>query len=125
MDDFTGWAIALASWLLMFLVRPTAGTDRALLVSNPSSPEGAIGSQEGNRAPGKGRFRWSHSPQFDKLRGLGDTDTLSQFQRALGCLGVSHLVAKDPQSKGKVERQFGFWQKRLPALFTVESASNR
>jgi hypothetical protein len=48
-------------------------------------------------------------------RKAGDTDALSQFQRALDCLGVSHLVAKDPQSKGKIERQFGFWQKRLPA----------
>lgn len=54
-------------------------------------------------------------------RKAGDTDTLSQFQRALGCLGVSHLVAKDPQSKGKIERQFGFWQKRLPALMRFES----
>jgi hypothetical protein len=58
-------------------------------------------------------------------RKAGDTDTLSQFQRALGCLGVSHLVAKDPQSKGKIERQFGFWQKRLPALFAMESVGNR
>lgn len=58
-------------------------------------------------------------------RKAGDTDTLSQFQRALGCLGVSHLVAKDPQSKGKIERQFGFWQKRLPALFAMERVSNR
>jgi hypothetical protein len=58
-------------------------------------------------------------------RKAGDTDTLSQFQRALGCLGVSHLVAKDPQSKGKIERQFGFWQKRLPALFAMERVVNR
>lgn len=58
-------------------------------------------------------------------RKAGDTDTLSQFQRALGCLGVAHLVAKDPQSKGKIERQFGFWQKRLPALFAMESVGNR
>jgi hypothetical protein len=58
-------------------------------------------------------------------RKAGDTDTLSQFQRALGCLGVTHLVAKDPQSKGKVERQFDFWQKRLPALFAMESVSSR
>lgn len=58
-------------------------------------------------------------------RKAGDTDTLSQFQRALGCLGVNHIVAKDPQSKGKVERQFDFWQKRLPALFAVEAVSNR
>ena len=58
-------------------------------------------------------------------RKAGDTDTLSHFQRALGCLGVSHLVAKDPQSKGKIERQFGFWQKRLPALFAMESVRSR
>jgi hypothetical protein len=58
-------------------------------------------------------------------RKAGDTDTLSQFQRALGCLGVNHLVAKDPQSKGKIERQFGFWQKRLPALMRVESVRTR
>jgi hypothetical protein len=58
-------------------------------------------------------------------RKAGDTDTLTQFQRALGCLGVSHLVAPDPQSKGKIERQFGFWQKRLPALFRIEAVSNR
>lgn len=58
-------------------------------------------------------------------RKAGDTDTLSQFQRALGCLGVSHLVATDPQSKGKIERRFGFWQKRLPALFRIEGIVNR
>ena len=58
-------------------------------------------------------------------RKAGDTDTLSQFQRALGCLGVSHLVAKDPQSKGKIERRFGFCQKRRPALFAMESVANR
>jgi hypothetical protein len=58
-------------------------------------------------------------------RKAGDTDTLSQFQRALGCLGVSHLVAKDPQSKGKIERQFDFWQKRLPALLAIERVQNR
>lgn len=57
-------------------------------------------------------------------RKAGCSNTLSQFQRALGCLGVSHLVAKDPQSKGKIERQFDFWQKRLPALFRLEGVSN-
>ena len=37
----------------------------------------------------------------------------------------SNLVAKDPQSKGKIERQFGFWQKRLLALFAMEAVTNR
>lgn len=54
-------------------------------------------------------------------RKAGDSNTLSQFQWALGCLGVSYLVAKDPQSKGKIERQFDFWLKRLPALFRLEN----
>ena len=58
-------------------------------------------------------------------RKAGDTNTLSQFQRALGCLGVSHLVATDAQAKGKIERQFGYWQKRLPALFALESVTDR
>ncbi len=57
----------------MFPVGFTAGTDRALLESNPSSPAGAIGSQEGNRAPGKGCFPRSQSLPFDKLRGLGQS----------------------------------------------------
>ena len=73
MDYFTDWRIALAFSYFMFLVRLTAGKDRALLESNPSSPDGAIGSQNGNRAPGKGRFPRSLSPQFDKLRGLGQS----------------------------------------------------
>jgi hypothetical protein len=34
-------------------------------------------------------------------RKVRDTDTLSHFQRALGCLGDCHLVAEDPQSQAK------------------------
>ena len=44
---------------------------------------------------------------------------------AHGGLGVSRLVAKDPRSKGKTERQFGFRQKRRPALFALESVATR
>ena len=56
MEYFTESPIPLASSNPLFPVRPTAGTDRALLESNPSSPEGATGSQDGNRTPGKGRL---------------------------------------------------------------------
>ncbi len=71
----------------MFLVRLTAGTDRAQLESNPRSPDGAIGSQNGNRAPGKGRFPWSHSPRFDKLRGL----VQSPINARLRVVGVTSM----------------------------------
>ena len=40
-------------------------------------------------------------------------DPRSEFQRALRGLGVAHLVAPTPQAKGKIERRFGTFQKRL------------
>ncbi len=43
-------------------------------------------------------------------------DPQSQFQRALHALGVTHLVAPTPQAKGKIERRFGTFQKRLVTL---------
>ena len=47
-------------------------------------------------------------------------DTLSQFQRALSALGVNHRVAPSPQAKGKIERLFGTFQRRLVTLFAYE-----
>ena len=85
MEYCTESPIPLASSHPLFPVRLTAGTDRALLESNPSSPDGAIGSLEGNRAQGKGRFPRSHSPRFDKLRGLGQSP-ISAGRRVLPCL---------------------------------------
>ena len=43
-------------------------------------------------------------------------DPKSQFQRALRALGIAHLVAPTPQAKGKIERRFGTFQKRLVTL---------
>ncbi len=40
----------------------------------------------------------------------------SQFQRAFLALGITHLVAPTPQAKGKIERRFGTFQKRLVTL---------
>ena len=45
-------------------------------------------------------------------------DPRSEFQRALKALGVAHLVAPTPQAKGKIERRFGTFQKRLVTLMT-------
>jgi hypothetical protein len=44
------------------------------------------------------------------------SDPKSEFQRALLGLGVAHLVAPTPQAKGKIERRFGTFQKRLVTL---------
>ncbi len=44
------------------------------------------------------------------------SDPKSEFQRALRALGVAHLVAPTPQAKGKIERRFGTFQKRLLTL---------
>lgn len=43
-------------------------------------------------------------------------DPRSEFQRALRAIGVAHLVAPSPQAKGKIERRFGTFQKRLVTL---------
>ena len=50
-------------------------------------------------------------------------DPRSEFQRALTALGVTHLVAPSPQAKGKIERRFGTFQKRLLALLAYEKVT--
>ena len=57
---------------------------------------------------------FGHTSAQDRL------DTASQFQRALRGLGVNHRVAPSPQAKGKIERLFGTFQKRLVTLFAYE-----
>lgn len=43
-------------------------------------------------------------------------DPRSEFQRALLALNVAHLVAPTPQAKGKIERRFGTFQRRIVTL---------
>lgn len=43
-------------------------------------------------------------------------DPKSQFQQALLGLGIAHIVATSPQAKGKIERRFGTFQRRLVTL---------
>lgn len=45
------------------------------------------------------------------------SDPKSEFQRALRGLDIAHLVAPSPQAKGKIERRFGTFQRRLVTLF--------
>lgn len=57
---------------------------------------------------------FGHTSAQDRL------DTLSQFQRALTALGVNHRVAPSPQAKGKIERLFGTFQRRLVTLLAYD-----
>jgi hypothetical protein len=51
-------------------------------------------------------------------------DPRSEFQRALTALGITHLVAPSPQAKGKIERRFGTFQKRILALLAYEKITD-
>jgi hypothetical protein len=57
---------------------------------------------------------FGHTSTADRL------DTHSQFQRALTALGIAHRVAPDAPAKGKIERRFGYFQKRLVTLLAYE-----
>lgn len=57
---------------------------------------------------------FGHRSPADRL------DTHSQFQRAFTALGVAHRVAPDAQAKGKIERRFDTFQKRLVTLLSYE-----
>ena len=50
-------------------------------------------------------------------------DPRSEFQRALRALGVAHPVAPTPQAKGKIERRFGTFQKRLVTILAHAGVS--
>jgi hypothetical protein len=57
---------------------------------------------------------FGHRSPADRL------DTHSQFQRAFTALGVAHRVAPDAQAKGKIERRFDTFQRRLVSLLSYE-----
>jgi hypothetical protein len=61
---------------------------------------------------------FGHTSAHDRL------DTASQFQRALTALGINHRVAPSPQAKGKIERLFGTFQRRLVSLLAFERISD-
>ncbi|HAB16909.1 MAG TPA: hypothetical protein DCE44_10715, partial [Verrucomicrobiales bacterium] len=61
---------------------------------------------------------FGHRTPADRL------DTHSQFQRAFCALGVHHRVAPDAQAKGKIERRFLIFQKRLVTLLAFEKITD-
>lgn len=61
---------------------------------------------------------FGHRSPADRL------DTHSQFQRAFTALGTAHRVAPDAQAKGKIERRFDTFQKRLVTLLAYEKIND-
>ena len=61
---------------------------------------------------------FGHRSPADRL------DTHSQFQRAFTALGTAHRVAPDAQAKGKIERRFDTFQKRLVSLLAYEKIAD-
>jgi transposase len=58
--------------------------------------------------------RGSHFFHTPKVGGSVDRMQLTQIGRALAQLGIEHIPSYSPQARGRMERQFGTWQGRLP-----------
>jgi len=58
--------------------------------------------------------RGSHFFYTPKAGGPVDRSQLTQIGRALAQLGIEHIPSYSPQARGRMERQFGTWQGRLP-----------
>jgi len=58
--------------------------------------------------------RGSHFFHTPKAGGAVDKSKLTQIGRALSQLGIEHIPSYSPQARGRMERQFGTWQGRLP-----------
>ncbi len=74
--------------------------------------------------------RGSHFFHTPKAGGAVDKSRLTQIGRALAQLGIEHIPSYSPQARGRMERQFGTWQGRLPqelrkAGITTMEAANR
>ena len=73
--------------------------------------------------------RGSHFFHTPKAGGAVDKSNVTQIGRALMQLGIEHIPSYSPQARGRMERQFGTWQGRLPQelrtarIQTVEDAN--
>lgn len=73
--------------------------------------------------------RGSHFFHTPKAGGAVDKSHLTQIGRALAQLGIEHIPSYSPQARGRMERQFGTWQGRLPqelrkaGITTMEEAN--
>jgi len=65
--------------------------------------------------------RGSHMAWTPKAGGPVDRQKPTQIARALDQLGIELILAYSPQARGRCERLFGTWQRRLPQEFRLRS----
>ncbi len=69
-------------------------------------------------------FRYvAHGSYWRRYRPKTDEGEV-QFQRALQELGIGVIDAHSPQAKGKIEKRFDYFQRRLPQLCQRYSITN-
>lgn len=69
--------------------------------------------------------RASHFAHTPVQGGPVDKTRRTQVGRALHQLGIQHILAYSPQARGRSERLFGTWQRRLPAELRLHGIDNR
>ena len=69
--------------------------------------------------------RGSHFGITPVAGGKVDKTRLTQIGRALKQLGIQHVMAYSPQARGRSERLFGTWQKRLPQELRLAGIEDR
>src|SRR5258708_35030474 len=69
--------------------------------------------------------RASHFWLTPKAGELVDRQRLTQVGRAMRELGVEMIPAYSPQARGRSERNFGTWQRRLPQEVRVRGVTTR
>jgi transposase len=69
--------------------------------------------------------RASHFAYTPTAGGRVDKARLTQVGRALKQLGIQHILAYSPQARGRSERLFGTWQKRLPQEMRLAGIRDR
>lgn len=69
--------------------------------------------------------RASHFAYTPEAGGKVDKSKPTQVGRALKSLGIQHVLAYSPQARGRSERLFGTWQRRLPQELRLAGITDR
>jgi len=59
-------------------------------------------------------FKFNLDECIHYTRRISEEEGKIQFKRALGTLDIATIYASDPKSKGKIEKSFDYFQRRLP-----------
>jgi transposase len=121
------WLIGLGHYLDLIITMDDATSEiySAFLVEEEGTNSTFKGIKE--VIEGHGLFssfytdRGSHYALTPSAGGKVDKSKPTQVMRALGQLGIQHIHAYSPEARGRSERMFGSWQKRLPQELRAEN----